>query len=714
MATANQVNTLPSFVSSPITRHYYDGISDDLLTAGAGQVGLTDATPTAADPENPTPAEIRRATIINQYKTLVDLRAKAGYGNLFGPAVPGKFSTPSSDGKVAGKEYITYADDGSGRKNVTVMVQIPDHFDRANPCILAVPSSGSRGVYGGIPVGEWGLKNRCAVVYTDIGTGNGVHDLNTDTVNRIDGMRGTVAEVGKDANFMAQGTAEMDLATYTSQYPFRIAQKHAHSQQNPEADWGQNVLDALELAFYLLNLEENFGAVTGIEVKKTITKENTLVIASGISNGGAASLRAAELDCLGLIDAVVVSEPNVNPRQLPNSSGFSIVQGEKIFPHQVLGKSLFDYITYYNLYQPCASAGTALAFGWDPAQGIPESGSFPAGKPGRCAALRSAGLLNSNTLEEQIAEAQKLLNDYGTLESTNPIAHLYNAAFVYAAIATLYANAYGRFSVVDNLCGYSYACSSGSNPPIAKTKADLASDFQASNGIPPSNGTNLINNYGNNGAGVDFRYSVDDNNNRDEDLLGTNCLRQLATGSTGVTADSGSPLTGLSAAHFNRVQAGIQEIVASGDLQGKPAIIIHGRDDALLHVNFTSRSYYGLNQKIEGESSKLVYIEVTNAHHLDAFNQLFDIDSQIPLHYYLGLALDLMYDHLKNGTPLPKSQVIPAQPLASTGGSVLTKEDNLPEIDSSLTIPITFSDNVLNVPECNRTVSSWGVDSVPD
>ncbi|MGK7872955.1 MAG: 3-hydroxybutyrate oligomer hydrolase family protein [Xenococcaceae cyanobacterium] len=700
MATANQVNTLPSFVSNPITRHYYDGISDDLLTAGAGQVGLTDATPTAADPENPTPAEIRRATLINQYKALVDLRAKAGYGNLFGPAVPGKFSTPSSDGKVAGKEYITYADDGSGRKNVTVMVQIPDNFDRANPCIVAAPSSGSRGVYGGIPVGEWGLKNRCAVVYTDKGTGNGVHDLNTDTVNRIDGTGGTVAEVGKDANFIAQGTAEMDLATYNEQYPFRIAQKHAHSQQNPEADWGKNVLDAIEFAFYILNLEENFGAVSGKEVLKTITKENTLVIASGISNGGAASLRAAEQDRLGLIDAVVVSEPNVNPRQLPDSSGFSILQGEKIFPHQVHGRPLFDYITYYNLYQPCASAGTVLPFAWNPVKGKPESGSFPAGKPGRCAALRSAGLLNSNTLEEQIAEAQKRLNDFGTLESTNTIAHLYNATFVYAAIATLYANAYGRFSVVDNLCGYSYACSSGSNPSTAKTKADLASDFQASNGIPPSNGTNLINNYGNNGAGVDFRYSVDDNNNCDEYLQGANCLRQLATGTTGVTADTGSPLTGEAAAHFNRLQAGIQEIVASGDLQGKPAIIIHGRDDGLLHVNFTSRSYYGLNQKIEGESSKLVYIEVTNAHHLDAFNQLFDIDTQIPLHYYLCQALDLMYDHLKNGTPLPKSQVIPAQPLASTGGSVLTKEDNLPEIDSSVTCSITFSDDVLNVPEC--------------
>ncbi|OKH25183.1 hydrolase [Hydrococcus rivularis NIES-593] len=700
MAAADRINTLPSFVSGSITIHYYDGLSDDLLTAGVGQDGLMDAPPTATDPENPTPAEIRRATIINQYKALVDLRPKAGYGTLYGPAAPDRFSTPSSDGKVAGKEYIAYADDGSGQKNVTMMVQIPDNFDRANPCILVAPSPGSRGVYGAIAVGEWGLKNRCAVVYTDKGTGIGLHDLNTDTVNRIDGTRGTVAEVGTDANFIAQGTAEIGLATYNARYPFRLAYKHAHSQQNPEANWGRDVLNAIKFAYYILNIAENFGLVSGSEVLRTITPENTIVIASGISNGGAASLRAAEQDERGLINGVVVSEPNINPRQLPEKQEFSLKQGNKIYPNSVHGKPLFESITYYNIYQPCASAGTEIAFGWDPAKGKPENGGFLAGSPGRCTALRDAGLLNGNTLEEQIAESQKLLNDFGTLESTNIIAHLYNAAFVYAAIAPFYGNAYGRFSVVDNLCGYSYAYSDGSNPPSAKPNADLANDFSSSNGIPPSARTNLINNFGNNGAGVNFRYSVDANNNLDEYLQGALCLRQLATGTTGVTTDTGTSLSGEAANYCDRIQAGIEEILASGNLQGKPTIIIHGRDDALLHVNFTSRSYYGLNQKIEGENSQLAYIEVLHAHHLDALNQAFDIDTQIPLHYYLGKALDRMYDHLKNGTPLPKSQVIPTKPLASTGGTQLTIEKNLPDIDSDVTCTIAFSDNVLHIPEC--------------
>jgi hydroxybutyrate-dimer hydrolase len=686
MESVHRINILPSFVKGAIAKHCYDGVSDDLLTAGMGQVGLMNSPPSAADPENPTPAEIRRATIINQYKGLVDLRAKAGYGTLYGPAVSSRFSTPSSDGKVAGKEYIAYADDGSNRQNVTMMVQIPDTFDRENPCIIVIASPGSRGVYGGIAVGEWGLKNRCAVAYTDKGTGIGIHDLNTDTVNLIDGRRGTVAEVGAIANFIAPGTADMDLATYNDRYPYRIAYKHAHSQQNPEADWGKNVLDAIEFAYYILNLEENFGLASGSEVLRTITPENTIVIASGISNGGAASLRAAEQDSQGLIDAVVVSEPNINPRKLPDAEGFSIKQGDRIFPNSIHGKPLLDYITYYNLYQPCASAGTEMAFGWNPAKGKPESGGFLAGMPGRCNALRQAGLLSSNTLEEQIAESQQRLNDYGTLESTNAIAHLYNAAFVNSAIATLYANAYGRFSVVDNLCGYSYACSIGNNPPIAKSQVDLANDFIASNGIPPSNQTNIIDNRGNSGAGVNFLYSEDTN------LQGAICLRQLAT-------DTEMTLSNEQADNFNRVQAGIEEILATGNLQGKPTIIVHGRDDALLHVNFTSRSYYGLNQKIEGNNSQLVYIEVTNAHHLDALNQVFDIDTQIPLHYYLMQALDIMYDRLKNGTPLPKSQVIPTVPLANTGGDRLTREENLPDINSNLVRAIVFRDDVLNIPE---------------
>jgi len=677
----------------------YDGVTNDLLTAGLGQNGLMGAAPVAADPENPTASEIRTATIVNQYQASQDRRSTSGYGTLYGPAAKTQFATPSADGKVAGKEYFAYADEGSGNQNVTMMVQVPSDFDRDNPCIVAAPAPHSQGVYGAIST-EWGLKNHCAVAYTDKGMGNGVHDLNTDTVNRIDGTRGIATDVGKQGNFKAQASSEMDLAAYQSTYPYRIALKSAHSQQNPEAKWGQNVLEAIQFAFYVLNLEgESYDASAAdpdktetnqdektdtdktdanqedeqatATLKSTFTPSNTLVIASSLSSGGAAALRALELDTQGLIDGVVVAAPMINPRDLDSTQGITIKQGNQTFSYQRYRKTVFDVITYYNIYQACASANTTM------------------GLPGRCIALRRAGLIDGNTLTTQVADAQRRLNLYGTLETTNVIAHNYEAAFVYASLANVYANAYGGFSVVDNLCGYSYAGSEGDSSPSAKSLSDLADDFQSGNGLPNSSGTYLINNEGNEEEGINFRNSVDANGEAEGYLKGALCLRQLATGTSGTL---NTPLTGDASADYQRVQKGILQIFASGNLRGKPTIIVQGRDDALAHVNYSARAYYGLNKSTKS-NSQLVYIEVKNANHFDGLNQQYNINTQIPLYYYLSQALDRMYDHLKNGASLPVSQVIPTVPTASL-------EERLPEIDSDEHCEITFSDDVLTIPEC--------------
>ena len=74
---------------------------------------------------------------------------------------------------------------------------------------------------------------------------------------------------------------------------------------------------------------------------------------------------------------------------------------------------------------------------------------------------------------------------------------------------------------------------------------------------------------------------------------------------------------------------------------------MHGRDDALLPVNHTSRAYTALNKAVEGRRSRLSYIEVTNAQHFDGFIGLPTVlpgfDSRyVPLHLYLFRALDAM------------------------------------------------------------------------
>jgi hydroxybutyrate-dimer hydrolase len=106
------------------------------------------------------------------------------------------------------------------------------------------------------------------------------------------------------------------------------------------------------------------------------------------------------------------------------------------------------------------------------------------------------------------------------------------------------------------------------------------------------------------------------------------------------------------------VKQGIREVRATGDLQGKPAIILHGRNDALIPPNHTSRPYYALARIVHGNHDAR-YIEVPNANHFDAFNipSLFGA-RDLPLHYYFNRAIYAAIDHQRKKGPLPESQVL--------------------------------------------------------
>ena len=286
-------NVKPRFVPGPIDSKCYDGKTNDLLTAGLGKTGLGGAAPAFADPLNPTAAELRRNAIHTNYRAVLDITPTGGYGTLYGPNVDRDGNVTASEGLIAGCEHIAYADDGSGRKNVVLMVQIPAGFDPANACIVTATASGSRGIYGAIGAsGEWGLKRGCAVAYTDKGTGNGLHDLQANTVHLIDGTRTDANAAGARSHFTADLT-DAERSAFNTATGNRVAYKHAHSQQNPERDWGRNTLQAVRLAFYLLN--EQFGKPDSSGSKRTtIDRRNTIVIASAISNGGTGGLAAAE------------------------------------------------------------------------------------------------------------------------------------------------------------------------------------------------------------------------------------------------------------------------------------------------------------------------------------------------------------------------------------------------------------------------------------
>jgi hydroxybutyrate-dimer hydrolase len=650
-------NDKPRFIAGPISSKYYGAADcpvagvwcgeagDDLLTGGLGTTGLLLAAPAFADPLAPTAAELRRNAIHTNYRAVLDIAPAGGYGTLYGPNVSNDGVVGNGQGKVAGWEHLAYADDGSGRENVTLMVQVPASFDPKRACIVTAASSGSRGVYGAIGAsGEWGLKQGCAVAYTDKGTGNGLHDLMTNQVGLIDGVRTEAASAG-DASLFSAALSDAERAAFNAATPNRIAYKHAHSQRNPEADWGRDTLRAIRFAFYVLN--ERYGP-SGPEGRRRVAldRKNTIVIASGISNGGGAAIAAAEQDVNGLIDGVAVTEPNVQPR---DASRLRIVQGG--VEQATVGKPLLDYFTLANLLQPCAAATMAPADSAGYAFVALLTPTVVSQAATRCANLAARGLVTGATLAEQSADARAKMRDYGWLADSEPL-QLSHYAFATPAIAMTYSNAHGRASVADNLCGFSFAATDAAGDPVPLSAAAQAGSFANGNGVPPTVGVNLVYNDAANGGGAgkrDLLAASPSTGALDLALDGAVCQRDLVTGH-GAFAD--------------RVQRGIRQVQLEGKLRGKPTLIVHGRADALVPVNHSSRAYVALNRRAEGRGhGQAHYIEVTNAQHFDAFLTFPGYPERyVPLHVYLGRALNTMYAHLTQRSPLPPSQVVRTVP----------------------------------------------------
>jgi len=636
------LNVKPSYVGT-VGIKSYDGATDDLLTGGLGKSGLGAAVgPTFANPAAPTATELRKAAIYNNYRALIDPTAGGGYGTLYGPNVDASGNVTTGEGRIAGIEYTTFSDDGSGRENVTLLVQIPTTFDPNNPCIETATSSGSRGVYGAISAAEWGLKRGCAVALTDKGTSPTPHDLQNDTVALIDGTRTTAALAGNNAVFRANLSAT-DLAAFNTATPNRLAMKHAHSQRNPEKDWGKFTLQAVEFAFYALN--DRYGTLQGDGTRvRTIKPANTIVIASAASNGAGSALAAAELDTGGLIDGVAVAEPNV---EIPPTANIVVQRGGVTVANS--GKTLFDYFTNADLYGLCATQSSQLA-------GTPgQAFIVPAFAAARCQSLKDAGLLTATTTATQADEALTKLRTYGYSPESDVIYASLSGLEVYSSIAVTYANTYARASVRDNLCNYSFGATDAGGNPTALTAAALAALFSNGNGVPPGSGIQLINNAATGGAKRSVLSISPTTGRTDYNLDGSRCLRGLLTTSAAL-------------------QTGIAETYRNGNLHGKPAVIVHGRDDGLLPVSHTSRPYLGMNRQVEGAASKLSYIEVTNAQHFDTFIGLPTLlpgyDSRyVPLHVYLNRALDAVYANLKSGTPLPASQVVRTVPRGGVPGA---------------------------------------------
>jgi hydroxybutyrate-dimer hydrolase len=427
-----------------VTEHR-DG--DDLVTAGLGLAGLMAGPPSAGDPAAPGPAELRRLAIHNAYNSLSLLSPAGGIGGLF-----------QDPGAVPGREFAVFHTLEGRRHPARFLVQLPDAFDHESPCLVVAPASGSRGVYGAIPLaGPWALTAGCAVVYTDKGAGTDFFDFSDHSGVALSGVR---VSTGSQPLGLEPEPGPEDSTV--------VGMPHAHSGDHPEADWGRYVLAAVHFGLDVLNasLDGDFSPA------------NTRIIATGLSNGGGAVLRAAEQDSNGLLDAVVAVMPNITA-------------------HDVA--PLYDYATLAALYQPCMLADLEATM------------AMPLGNPvlaaagqQRCASLAAAGMLP----ESDPGLARERLLEAGFDSRALTLAATNVALDLWRSVGVAYASAYLGRGPFDMPCGY--AMQAG-----AATVEQRQSWWATHSGVGAGGGVELVDGLA---------------EGRDPALPGLMCLRELWLG----------------------------------------------------------------------------------------------------------------------------------------------------------------------------------------
>lgn len=603
--------------------NFYDAESDDLITAGNGFTKLSHSKEINkfVNVQHPTILELRRAKF-NRF-----INKKTGEGSLFG--FKEDQLTPLFDGKIPGTEVQAYLNDNSIR--VALLLQVPLDFDPNKPCIIAIPTIDSQGIYNATDMqirGLWGLKHNCAVVYNDKGLGNALYDLNKQQGYLIDGSVAKRDIPEKPLIFSNSETLPPKLVTN------RYAVKQLHSQQNPEQKWGQYVINSLEFAFYYLN------TMYSKNDQVIFDKENTIVLVYGATDGGGAALKAGEIDNNGMIDGIVAVNPQIqiiSNQQIP----LYIQRGES--PEEPLKtKLLIDYTSYGVLYMPCAVLAIKNS---ELKQSIPYIDKYFFSQ-NRCEALKNAKLLDSITIEEQANEALEKLYAYGwSPQMINQLPFYYFTQSI--NLPYKYISQYGRYNVKEHLCHLSVASinqeilyNMGNVAPLSKTNfALLWADNTGSLPIRTQDNiiaVDLVNDDDPKGPHQEFYSRSKNSANVDYNLAGAICLREKIV--------------------EDRVLNGQKQVFATGNLHGIKTIIVHGQLNIKHLPDYTSRSYAALNSYVEGHSSNLHYMEVENSSYLDSLVP-FD-NTLLSINYYGNSAMDWLWSNITKQTSLPDNQII--------------------------------------------------------
>jgi hydroxybutyrate-dimer hydrolase len=320
----------------------------------------------------------------------------------------------------------------------------------------------------------------------------------------------------------------------------------------------------------------------------------------------------------------------------------------------------------------------------------------------RCNGLAAKGLVAGADIAAQSLDALQKLRDFGWTPEADQLHNSMYGLGNNPILAAMYPTSYGRFSVTDNVCNTSFAQVNATGDVVALTPAVKAQSFALANGTANGTPASVVYNDSVGGAKA-WQFAVSRSTGvADFGLDNALCQRALVTGTDPVT---GAALTADSfptKSQSDAVRAGINELLLSGNMRGKPAIIVAGRSDGLVPSNDNGRAYAAFNHAKDG-SNETRYIEVTNAQHFDTFIPLLSgYDTRfVPLHVYFNRSMDAMYAKLKTNAALPPSQVVRTTPRGGTPGAApAITAANVPAISASPAAAdaITFSGTTLAVP----------------
>ena len=233
-------NTLPNFVSGSVKTQTYDGSTDDLLTAGLGKTGLASATPPAI--ANAAAADGRRTAASRDLFELPRARRHVGERRL--RALLGAERRPERQRHARRRQDRRQGIPRLRRRRQRHEERQPARADsgelQPGPAVhrhgdvVGIARRVRRDLGGGRVGPETRLRGRLHR------QGQRQRRARTrDQPRHADRRhaRGRERSPARGSIFTAN-LGSTSLSTFNTNFPNRYAFKHAHSQQNPEKDWG--------------------------------------------------------------------------------------------------------------------------------------------------------------------------------------------------------------------------------------------------------------------------------------------------------------------------------------------------------------------------------------------------------------------------------------------------------------------------------------------